>query len=135
MKHDRDILLDTGAHLAIKRLSGQMVIIPFGLGLQPDGEVICIESENSNVDSEDALSAIYSHLRMLAKQTAIKAAAAVSDVTLHDMLVKQSGDAIRVEIDDCDTSPVTCYIPYALVGDDVETEEVIAVGGGPQMFD
>ncbi len=135
MKSDRDKLLTKGTKIAIKRLRENRQLAPFGIAIERGGDVICVEPEDVGADAEDLLTEICNHLRSLAGKDAITATAIVSDVKLFDKLMRNCDDAIRVELDDSDSSPVTCYVPYSVCDSKVDTEDVIAVVGGRAVFD
>jgi hypothetical protein len=135
MKADRDRLLTEGINLATRSIEEQGIQMPFALALQGDGSLIRVEAEEQPLCADELIALLCGELQHMAREGSIKASAIVSDVNLFDKLTNRRDDAIRVELDDVDSSPITCYVPYAVHDRVVTPDQVIAVGGGTTIFD
>jgi hypothetical protein len=126
-----DTLLTEAVNLAETLLEKNGDFFPFGVALTADGNLIRIEdwSDQHQLTVGEAIAILSDRLRIAVCDERYRSTAVVSDVRLRDRKLAVESDAIRVDIQDCQSSPITCFVPYAIENGAVETRDVIAIPG------
>ncbi len=126
-----DELLDSGIGFAIHLLEKNDEFYPFGIVMNPDGEIDIV---HAHLDDEFPLSdaVIQEIVRVLspgARDGQYKAIGIVSDVRLRDQGSANSVDAIRVDLEDSESAPVSCFLHYSKDGSQINIGSLQAEAG------
>ena len=134
---DLNALLNGAVDVATDFLSERSEFAPFALAMQAsDGEIFQVEpdEEDTELDAEHVAAALAGGLREGAREGRWRAIALVADVTLEDDEGEAVTAAIHISLEHTDADPVTCVVPYAIDGDQVELDELIAEPGEAVIF-
>jgi hypothetical protein len=133
-----NVLLTEAVNLAETFLEKGGEFYPFAVALAPDGEVVhvqgWVDEKQPQPESHDVIAVLHRGLRKGVSDGAYNSTAVVSDVKLRDRESGDQGDAIRVEIEDCESSPITCFVPYSIKAGAIETRDVVSVPGKSVVF-
>ena len=136
MKQHLDTLLTEGVNLAISFLDKNGEFFPFAIVLTNHGEIRHVQAgmNEEQPTSDDVISFLQNGLRESINEGGYCSIAIVSDVKLRDRDTGDENDAIRVDIEDQASSPITCYVPYLFSEGILETKDVISVAGKSFVF-
>ena len=133
VEDDYNALLNGAIDVATDFLSQHSEFPPFAMAMQDeDGELFHIEpegEEGEELDSETVMAAMAAGLRDDARGGRWRAIALVADVTLEDDGGEAVTAAIHVAMEHRDDDPVSAVLPYAIDGEQVELDELIAEPG------
>lgn len=136
-RDDLNALLNGAVDVATDQLEARSEFAPFALAMQAsDGEIFQVEpdEEDADLDAEHVAAALAGGLRRGAREGRWRAVALVADVTLEDEEGEAVTAAIHIGLEHADDDPVTCVVPYAIEGDQVELDELMAEPGEPLIF-
>ena len=131
-----DTLLTEGVTFAASLLKKNGEFFPFAVALTKDGEIRHVQArlEEEQPSSDDVIGFLQKGLRNAVSEGAYCSTAIVSDVKLRDRYSGEDNDAIRVAMEDEDSLPITCYVPYSFSDGVLETKDVISVAGNSFVF-
>ncbi|XHC24806.1 hypothetical protein ABWH91_11085 [Phycisphaerales bacterium ac7] len=132
-----DSILDRGIDYAIQHLEKRGEFFPFGLGMDSAGDISIVNAytEEERPLSDPLIEKIVQVLAGAARKGEYTTTGVVSDVRLRDAASGESKDAIRIAIEDAESAPVTCYLPYSKQGDQIEPGSIFAEAGQSLVFD
>lgn len=135
-REDMDTILDEGIKVAIYLLEKNGEFYPFGVTKSPDGQIACVHGYTGveRPTSDCVSDLLVRGLRDGAAAGRYLTTAVVSDTRLRDRTTGLAEDAIRVELEDRDEHPVTCYLPYFVCDGRVQPGEVMAEAGKSIVF-
>jgi hypothetical protein len=135
-RDEMELLLGEGIRVATRFLEKRGGFSAFAVGLAYDGQLrhIMAHTGEEQPEADPHIAATVQALRSYAAKGEIRASALVSDVRIRSAPEVSPGDAIRVQIEHADASPVTCYLPYRLVGKKLQPGELFAEEGESQVF-
>jgi len=131
-----DDLLDSGIRNAVRLLETNGEFFPFGIGMGSDGE-IAIVYPNMREEQPPSDQVIQETIRALSdavRNGQYITTGVVSDVRLRDRVSGECKDAIRVDLEDSASVPVTCYLPYSREGSQIKPGTLQAEAGQSVVF-
>lgn len=134
---DLNALLNGAVDVATDLLAERSEFPPFALAMQAsDGEIFQVEpdEEDAELDAEHVAAALAGGLREGAREGRWRAIALVADVTLEDDEGEAVTAAIHISLEHVDADPVTCVVPYAIDGEQVELDDLMAEPGDAIVF-
>lgn len=134
-RDDLNELLTSAVDVATDHIAESTEFAPFALAMQPDGEILQLESEGEGEDPEEVRSVLIEGLREGARSGRYKAIALVTDVTLEDDAGESIASAIHVALEHVDEQPVVCIVPYTIDNEQVELEDLVAEPGERVVFE
>jgi len=135
-REQMDNLLDEGIRLALYLLGKNKEFFPFAVAIDRNEKIKHIEAYTGEEQppSDAVIELLQRGLRANAERGEIIGAAIVADIRLRERDSGDSQDAIKVEIEHKQASPVTCYLPYSLGDEGVDPGEIIAERGKHTIF-
>jgi len=134
---DKNNLLNEGIKKAIYFLEKNGEFYPFGLCLNTLRCLIHINTYKGDEypSSDDVIEQLTKILKKGVNNGDYLAVAIVSDVKIRDSETDGMSDAVRIELEHKESSPITCYLPY-LINEEgrLETGEIRAVPRNPFFF-
>jgi hypothetical protein len=132
---DLNALLSGSVDVATDLLAEQSEFTPFALAMRDDdAELIHLEPETPEDDTDAVLGALQEGLREGALAGRYRATAIVSDVTLEDDEGESVSSAILVAMEHAQDEPVQVIIPYSINQSEVELGELAAEPGERVVF-
>jgi len=131
-----DDLLNSGIRNAVRLLETYGEFFPFGVAMCADGEIALVYPDlrekrpPSDVVIQETVRALSAGVRNGEYVTT----GVVSDVRLRDRISGECRDAIRVDVEDRESAPVTCYLPYSRDGPRVKPGTIQAEAGRTVVF-
>lgn len=129
-------LLSEASNLAIALIEKSGEFYPFAVVVSKSGKSKYLQGWTmEEVASSDAiLSQLEEAIRNDIRTGDCVAVAIASNVQLFDRETRKTFDTIQVELEELNGQPVTCFIPYEVEQNRVETNEVRAVAGEHRRF-
>jgi len=130
------MVLDEGIRVATRLLEKNGEFYPFAIVRHAEGELRHLEAGTNDEFpvSDRVIQLLQSGLRDGASTGKYKTTSIVSDVSMRDRVTGITTDAIRVDIDDCEEDPVTCYLPYTIKNTGIEWGNIVAEQGTLVIF-
>ncbi|TPW05680.1 MAG: hypothetical protein FD124_2051 [Alphaproteobacteria bacterium] len=131
-----DVLLDDGIQSAKHFLETRGEFFPFAVVMKRNGEIkhVQLYPEDERPSSDAVVEKLVTALRQTRAEDDLISIAIVSDVRLPKFQQTHEVDAIRVELDDLEAQPVTCYLPYELASGVIALGEMRATRGESRVF-
>ncbi len=131
-----DDLFSEAANLAIALIEKSEEFYPFAVIVSKSGKSKHLQGWSmERVASSDAiLLQLKDAIRNDIRSGDCVAVAIVNSVRLFDRETSGTFDTIQVELEELNGQPVTCFIPFAVDDNRVETKDVRAVPGEHRMF-
>lgn len=131
-----DQLLDQGAKHALFLLEKNGEFYPFGMGMSSDGQIALVYPYwRDDYPLADQMIAETIHvLSARVHNGQYVTTGIVSNVRLHDQVSGDYKDAIRVALEDAESAPITCYLPYSREGTQVIPGAIHAEAGCKVVF-
>jgi hypothetical protein len=131
-----DAILQDGIRAATHLIELRGEFFPFAVIMTNHGEIHHVQAllDNPQPKSDAVIESLMSSLKKIVDSGGCVAVAMVSNVFLRDRTTGSSSDAISVEIDDIESAPVTCYIPYDVIPGGIELGELQATEGRRLVF-
>jgi hypothetical protein len=136
-RDDLNELLTGAVELAVDHLAALSEFAPFALAMQAaDGEILHLSPEDEGAvdDPEQVRAVLIAGLREGAQAGRYRAVAIVTDVTVEDESGEAVTSAIQISMEHADDDPVTCIVPYAISGEQVELADLSAEEGERLIF-
>jgi hypothetical protein len=131
-----DAVLDESIKTAVQFLEKYGEFFPFAVVKTSDGQITHVQTwgHNERPSAQEVIQELFSGLKHGAGDGSYRTTALVSDVRLRDKECGASTDAIRVEIEDAEARPVTCYLPYSRTLGGVNAGDITAENGDSRVF-
>lgn len=131
-----DDLLDSGIRNAVRLLEANGEFFPFGIGMGPDGGIAIVYPNmgDEHPTSDQVIQETIRALSDAAKNGEYITTGVVSDVRLRDRASGECKDAIRVDLEDSESAPVTCYLLYSRDGSQIKPGALQAEAGKSVVF-
>lgn len=115
-RQDMDLILNDGVNTAVHFIEKNGEFFPFGVVKTKKGEIRHIQAMTE--DSRPTSNSVSEFLRVSLKKGGMAGdydtVAIVSNVGITDRETGHLTDAISIAIDDKNSNPILCYIPYEI---------------------
>jgi hypothetical protein len=131
-----DVILDEGLRAAIEMLEKRGEFYPFAIAMDSGEDIEHLSGFDGSdfPDASQVITFLESSLSESAKIGVCIATGIVSNVELIDDEDGSKHDAIAVAIEDRESEPILCFLPYSLVDGVVHVGDVIAQPGVDTVF-
>lgn len=135
-REDMNALLNEGIDVAAQFLRKSGEFYPFALVKTQSGEVRHMQAltEAGRPHSRTVRELLEGSLRKGREEQQYGTVAIVSNVELTNRESEDKSDAISLEIDDIESDPILCYVPYKIEADCLNLGEVKASVGQRIVF-
>lgn len=135
-RQDLDLVLNEGLTTAAKFIEKSGEFYPFGVVKTQSGEIrhIQVLVEESRPASSIVSEMLRTSLSQGGRAGKYETVAIVSNVEITDRETGRKTDAICVEIDDKNSEPILCYVPYEMEDEIPNLGDIRATSGTKIAF-
>jgi len=133
-RQDMDLILNDGINTAVHFIEKSGEFFPFGVVKTSNGEIRHIQAmmEDPHPTSDGVIEVLKISLRKGVITGDYDTVAIVSNVGLTDKKAGHIVDAISISVDDKNSNPILCYVPYG-INDGVPVLGDIQAGTGTRI--